>query len=461
MENHPKKQARPAISSAEDGKDIIDARVERLEKTFPGLTARKAALDLMGLLRRQVPLDQALEMCPSFLALEGADRGFARHITATTLRNLGRIDAIVGEFLDRPLPKRNAAVMDILRLTAGQLLFLETPAHAAVSTATELAGLKRETAGFKGLVNAISRRISEKGPALLEKAPFRTDTPGWLWRSWERQFGPTVTRAIAEAHKRQAPVDLILKPGAPTADLLALDGAMALPGGSVRLPAGTPVPELPGFADGTWWVQDFAASLPVALAGPVDGLEVLDLCAAPGGKTLQLAAGGAKVTALDVSAKRLERVRENLSRTGLAADIVEADLLKWAPEEPVDLVLLDAPCSATGTIRRHPDIPWYRDEQAVGDLARLQAKMIDHALGFLKPGGRLLYCTCSIQRSEGEDQVKAALTRHEDVALEPLMAPFEGLPENLLKGGMLRTLPSFMADEGGMDGFFAAMLKKG
>lgn len=466
MQQARHRQAMTHNNAPDDPTDVkpappdLEEKLTRMERRVPGLFARRAALDLLGLIRRKVPLDQSLQMCPSFLALDGSDKSFAHNIAATSLRNRGRLDGVIGHFLDRPLPAKNAGVMDILRITATQLLFLKTPPHAAVSTATELAYLKRETAGYKGLVNAVARRIAEQGPTLLGKEPFRADTPGWLWRQWERQYGPALTKKIALANRTQAALDLTLKPEADKSRLLEIPGAQELPTGTIRLDPGHRVVELPGFAEGDWWVQDFAASLPVKLAGPVSGRRVYDLCAAPGGKTMQLAAADAKVTAVDNSEKRLERLRANLTRTGLMADIVQEDILHWQPEEQADLILLDAPCSATGTIRRHPDIPWIRTENDVADLTRLQAAMIDKALSLLKPTGRLVYCTCSLQRPEGEDQASAALKRHEYIALVEMGASAQGLPEGFIRHNMLRTLPTYLPDQGGLDGFFACIFEK-
>ena len=422
-----------------------------------GLPARRGALEALERVRGGEALEEALAKSRAFSVLQGPDRAFARALASTTLRRRGGIDHLLGAFIDRPLPKRAARVMDILRLAAAQLLILETPAHAAVSTAVSLAGERRETANYAKLVNAVARKIARAGPEALDKLPARIDTPGWLWRSWERAYGPATARAIAAAHRAPAPLDLTAKDLKSAAAWATRLGGALTPTGSVRLRGAPDVTALEGFEDGAWWVQDAAAALPARLLGDVAGKAVFDLCAAPGGKTMQLAAAGAKVTAVDISAPRLERVRENLARTKLEARLIEADILKWSPDDKADAILLDAPCSATGTIRRHPDLPWLKSQDDVAALAKLQQRMIDRALEFLKPGGVLLYCVCSLEAAEGEEQAQAALTRHQELSLEPVSAgELSGLPANAVRNGCLRTLPSMFAETGGMDGFFAA-----
>ena len=456
------KRERPARGAAEDeDRESPAEKLAALDAIMPGLGARRAALDVMMLLRRGRTMDIALNDTRTFNALEGADRSFAYNLVTTTMRQRGALDDIIGQYLERPLPERSMEVQDILRLASTQTLFLDTPAHAAVATAVELAGQKRETAGYKGLVNAIARKIGNTGKAKLEKLPLRANTPGWLWRSWERQFGAAVTRAIAEAHQKTAPLDLTFKPGADLATFTGFEDASSLAPNHLRLPGHHLVPELPGFSEGDWWVQDLAASLPVRLLGDVSGKSVLDLCAAPGGKTLQLAAAGAEVTAVDASGPRLKRVMENLARTKLEALTVKADILDWHPEEPADMILLDAPCSATGTVRRHPDVIWSKTEDEVRALAGDQSHYIDRAADMLKPGGLLVYCVCSLQRAESEDQAKAALSRRDDIELVPVEASeLPDIPGIVTRDGYLRTLPSMMAEKGGMDGFFTCRFRK-
>jgi 16S rRNA (cytosine967-C5)-methyltransferase len=425
-----------------------------------GLPARRAALDILILVRAGVPLDEALDVCRSFEALAGADRAFARLLATTVLRRQGTLDALIGAFVEKPLPKRAAKVGDILRLAAAQTAILGTPAHAAVSTAVALAESFREAAGYSALVNAVARKIAQGGAAAIEKLPERIDTPGWMWRAWERAYGPATARAIVRAHREEPPLDLTPKCAAEGETLAVELGAALLPTGTLRLKGGARVSELPGYAEGRWWVQDAAAALPARLIGDVSGKRVFDLCAAPGGKTLQLAAASAQVIAVDIAGKRLKRVAENLQRTKLSAETVKSDVLDFAPDEKADAVLLDAPCTATGTIRRHPDIFWSKSEADLAALLSLQANMLDKAVALLKPGGRLVYSVCSLQPEEGEKQIDALLERNPRLVRDPVIArELPGLSEAGTRAGDMRTLPSMWTERGGMDGFFAARLR--
>lgn len=436
------------------------ARLAPPKPEIPGLPARKAAIDVLQLVAAGRTLDDALEHCRTFNALEGPDRGFAHALAAGVLRRRGAIDHVIGLFIDRPLPKRSARATDVLRLAAVQTLFLGTPAHAAVSTAVALVEDYRETANYAGLVNAVARKISGLGPETLARLPERIDTPGWMWRSWERAYGPEITRAIARANATEAPIDLTPRDPSDAAALAADVHGEVLPTGSVRVAAGTKVAALSGFDDGRFWVQDAAAAIPARLLGEVRGQRVLDLCAAPGGKTMQLAAAGADVIAIDASGDRLKRVAENLARTKLTAKTVKADLLSWSPEAPADAVLLDAPCTATGTIRRHPDILWAKSEDSLRETSALQARLIDAAVAMTKPGGLIVFCVCSLQPEEGEKQIAAALARHETLTREPVRADEIGNLPAIDRHGDVRTLPSMLADKGGIDGFFAARLRR-
>ncbi|MGI4941442.1 MAG: RsmB/NOP family class I SAM-dependent RNA methyltransferase, partial [Janthinobacterium lividum] len=320
----------------------------------------------------------------------------------------------------------------------------DTPAHAAVATAVALARARRLTP-FAGLVNAVLRKVAAAGPAALDglDAP-RLDTPAWLWASWGAN-----ARAIAEAHTREAPLDLSLRPGAAEPD-----GATSLPTGTARLPAGTRVQDLPGFAEGAFWVQDAAAALPARLLRVQPGERVADLCAAPGGKTAQLAAAGATVTAIERDAGRLRRLHENLARLALPVEVVQADALAWTPPDLLDAVLLDAPCSATGTIRRHPDVMRLKRPRDVADLAAGQDRLLAAAAGMLRPGGRLVYAVCSLQPEEGMARAAAA-----PPGLRPDPVRPEELPDllgALTPEGWARTHPGLWAERGGMDGFFIA-----
>ncbi len=398
---------------------------------------RSLAWDLLhAVLDRRRSLDDALDAAPGG---ETRDRAAAHRLAAAVLRRLGTLDAVLDPLLTRAPPD---AVRHILRIGAAQLLLLDTPAHAAVGTAVALARSRR-LVPFAGLVNAVLRKVAAAGPAVLDglDAP-RLDTPAWLWTSWGAD-----ARAIAVAHAQEAPLDLTLRPGA------ANPGGEALPNGTVRMPAGTRVTELPGFAEGGFWVQDAAATLPARLLAAQPGERVADLCAAPGGKTAQLAMAGAHVIAVERDAGRLRRLHDNLARLRLTAEIVQADALSWSPAAPLDAVLLDAPCSATGTLRRHPDALRLKRPRDVAELAAQQARLIARAATMLRPGGRLIYAVCSLQPEEGPGQLRdlpgfdlAPFTPHE----------LAFLPECHTPAGWLRTHPGLWTERGGMDGFFAA-----
>jgi 16S rRNA (cytosine967-C5)-methyltransferase len=423
------------------------------------LAARRVALALLDrVLRARQPFDDTLTSHGDFLRLEPRDRAFVRLLVATTLRRLGEIDAALARLMEKPLVPRAHRVHGVLRLAVAQLAFLATPAHAAVDTAVELAaGL--ESGAYKALVNAVLRRVAREGDELWAGADrLRLNVPTWLWDSWLTAYGETTTRAITAAHLVEAPLDLT--PKADAASWTERLQAELLPTGTLRRAAGGRVEDLPGYDEGAWWVQDAAAALPARLLGNVSGHHVVDLCAAPGGKTLQLAAAGARITAVDISAKRLKRVAENLRRTGLTAELVAADGATWRPDSPPDAVLLDAPCSATGTLRRHPDIAWLKSQEDVVRLASVQAKLLDSAITMVRPGGTVVYAVCSLQPQEGVDRVSAALASGavERVPLTPDDLP--GLAEAITSDGDLRTLPSMWADRSGMDGFYAARLRR-
>ena len=417
----------------------------RNDEAPSGLTdpTRDAAYDLVTTtLHKHRPLDEGLA---GLAALEPRDRAAAHRLAAAVLRRTGSLDAVLEPYLKKRPPE---GVIDILRLGAAGLLLLDTPKHAAVATAVELArnrGLKP----FEGLVNAVLRRVSESGAEALEglDGP-RLDTPPWLWTAWG-----TEARAIARANINEAPLDLSMRPGATPPE-----GAEALPTGSYRLPAGTRVTELPGFDEGDFWVQDAAAALPAILLAARPGERVADLCAAPGGKTAQLAMTGAHVTAIESNGSRLVRMRENLARLRLEVELVQADAGSWQPEAPFDAVLLDAPCSATGTIRRHPDILHLKRPRDIQALSVQQDRLLDAAFAMLRPGGRLIYAVCSLQPEEGLQRIAAATARL-DLRTEPFTASdLPGLPEALTRQGHLRTTPALWPARGGMDGFFAARM---
>jgi 16S rRNA (cytosine967-C5)-methyltransferase len=418
------------------------------------------AVDLLcEVLIRHRPADEAFEQAAEAARLESRDRAFALNLVATTLRRLGQIDAVIRRFLDRPLSARGAEAQNLLRLAVCQLAFLQTPAHAAVHTAVALAGQRRSLRPYRGLVNAVLRRAAAQAEAIVAAQDAALlNTPKWLWSSWEAAYGKTMARAIAEAHLGEAPLDLTLKdPERPPADL----GGERLPTGSLRLRHHKgPIASLPGYTAGDWWVQDAAAALPARLFGPLAGRRVIDLCAAPGGKTAQLVAAGAHVVAVERSGERLRQLRGNLERLKLKAELVCADAAEWQPVEPADAVLLDAPCSSTGTIRRHPDVARLKRPGDVAALAPLQARLLAAAARMTRPGGTLIYCACSLQPEEGPAQVEALL-KEGGFARVPVQADeVGGLAEAITREGDVRTLPCHLAAEGGMDGFYIARLRK-
>jgi 16S rRNA (cytosine967-C5)-methyltransferase len=404
---------------------------------------REAAFDLLAaVLDRRRPIEDALDALPE---LAPRDRAAAHRLAATVLRRLGTLDAVLEPLLRKAPPE---PVRHVLRLGAAGLLLLETPSHAAVATAVALARV-RGLAPFAGLVNAVLRRVAEAGPAALADLDGpRLDTPAWLWTSWGDK-----ARAIALAHQHEAPLDLTMRPGA----VAPPDGEM-LPTGSVRCPPGTRVTETVGFDRGDFWVQDAAAALPAQLLAVRPGERVADLCAAPGGKTAQLVAAGASVVAVERDLTRLALLRDNLRRLRLEAETVQADAAARASPRPFDAVLLDAPCSATGTIRRHPDVPHLKRPRDIRALAETQDRLLAAAAAMLRPGGRLIYAVCSLQPEEGAPRVKAALARgglrHDPFTPVELLT----LPEGLTEDGFLRTHPGMWPERGGMDGFFAARL---
>ena len=420
------------------------------------LASRRTAFEILtACLDKGQPLDDALAQHRDFPALDPRDRAFVRLLLATSLRRLGEIDEVLGLLIERPLEGANAAGLQVLRLGAAQLLFLGTPPHAAVDTSVRLVETVR-LPHLKGLANAVLRRVAAEGVALLgDRDPARLNTPAWLWDSWTASYGEAATRAIAAAHLNEAPLDLT-----PRSDALFWAGrldAELLPSGTLRRVSGGIVSELPGFAEGAWWVQDAAAALPARLLGDITGKRVADLCAAPGGKTLQLCAAGAQVTAVDISARRMTRVGENLARAGLSAELVTADAGKWAPAEKFDAVLLDAPCSGTGTLRRHPDIAWLKGEDDVDRLTLAQDRLLLAAVELLKPGGTLVYAVCSLQEDEGAARIGSLLARDKRLRRRPVeAAELPGLESALTPSGDIRTLPSMWADRGGIDGFYIA-----
>ena len=428
-----------------------------------GLAPRvAAALALADVVTQARSLDEALAAAaqhPRLNGLEDRDRALARSIVVVSLRRLGTLRRTLARLLDKGLPKKSGSLEWILVVTAAQILFLDVPDHAAVNSCVQAVRLDPLSQGFASLANAVARNVARgRDEPVADDDPF-ADTPGWLAARWRRNYGDETAAAIAAINRVESLLDITPKADAETwAE--RLDGDL-LPTGSIRLRGHTPVPELPGYDDGAWWVQDAAAALPARLLRAEPGERVADLCAAPGGKTAQLCAAGAAVTAVDRSAERLKRFTLNMDRLGFSVETEVADATSYSAA-PFDAVLLDAPCTATGTIRRHPDVAWTKRASDLTSLTAIQSRMLDRAATLVRPGGRLVYCTCSIEPEEGEAQIAALLRRNPDLMRSPIVADeIGGLSRSLTPVGELRTLPSHPArapDIVGLDGFYAARL---
>jgi 16S rRNA (cytosine967-C5)-methyltransferase len=367
------------------------------------------------------------------------------------------LQALLHTFVSKMPPQHRAGpAYEILLAGACELLFLNVPPHAAVDAANELAARDDKAVHFKPLINAVLRRAAREGEAVIAaQDAARLNTPDWLWVRWRDAYGEDKAHAIAGAHLSPPPLDIHAKSASPVVP----DGA-SLPGGVVRISDAGRVEDLPGFAEGAWWVQDLAASLPARLLANVAGQTVIDLCAAPGGKCAQLAAAGARVIAVERDPHRMRRLRENLSRLELPAELIEGDLRDFSPKERAPFVLLDAPCSATGTIRRHPDLPWIKSAADVNACADAASEFLDAAAGMVADNGVLVFAVCSLEPEEGLEQVNAFLERHPEFQRDPVL-PSElfGMAE-LIEAGDLRALPCHLAEQGGMDGFYAARLRR-
>jgi len=411
-------------------------------------------------MKRRVPLDDVLDELSPRENLSLRDEALARAIAIVTFRRLGTLGRALNERLNRE--PRDERLLHLLAIGAAQILFLDVPDHAAVDSAVRLAQEDAKLNHAGGFINAVLRRVARERDMILSQQEPWLDTPTWLEERWVAQYGETLAAKIAEAHRSMASVDLSVKDDA-AAWAERLNGVL-LPTGSIRLQERTAIRELPGFEEGAWWVQDAAAALPARLLHAKAGERIADLCAAPGGKTAQLAAAGADVLAVDRSAKRLKRLEENLARLNLKAETRAVDAEKL-DEAPFDAILLDAPCSATGTIRRHPDVAWTKTEEDIRKLSGLQARLLDKAADLLKPGGRLVYCTCSLEAEEGERQAAGFLARHPEFVRQPITADeIGGLTECLTPEGDVRTLPCHLVspehERGGLDGFFVARFVK-
>ncbi|WP_224816325.1 RsmB/NOP family class I SAM-dependent RNA methyltransferase [Hasllibacter sp. MH4015] len=409
------------------------------------MQAREAALVLLDAVLRERRM-----LAHVNVPAEGAEAARASRLAASVLRNLAATDALLKRYVTR---KPQIAVQNLLRLGTVELLVNGEEAHGVTDAMVGLAKASNRTRKASGMINAVLRKVATEGPAIWAELPPQR-LPPWVDKALRKRIGADGIRAIEAAHAKAPPLDIT-----PRAEGLDLPGAERLPTGSLRFHKPTQVTALPGYADGAFWVQDAAAALPARLLGNVAGKRVLDLCAAPGGKTMQLAAMGAQVTALDLSEDRMARVAENLARTGLNVTLVTQDAFEHS--ETYDAILLDAPCTATGTMRRHPDLPFVKSGKDVEPLTKLQMRLLDHALGLLNPGGTLVYCTCSLLPVEGEFQITAALKRHGDLRVIPAdPATLGGEPDWASAEGGLRLHPGLWPDLGGMDGFYMAALTR-
>ncbi|NEV00749.1 RsmB/NOP family class I SAM-dependent RNA methyltransferase [Bradyrhizobium uaiense] len=435
----------------------------------PGLAARRIAADILdGVLHKHRTLDDQLDGAgahPGLKSLADRDRALMRRLVSTILRKLGTLGHLLSRLLDRGIPTDAPRAQSALLIGAAQILWMDVPDHAAVDLSVRLVQSDRRAAKYAGLVNAVLRRCAREGQGLIDEISMQTlDLPPWMLARWNAHYGEATTREMALALGHEPSLDLTVKADAPQW-ASRLHGE-TLPTGTVRTLLQGSVTMLPGFAEGQWWVQDAAAALPVRLFGDIKDKAVADLCAAPGGKTAQLALAGAHVTAVDRSPARVARLRDNLTRLALPAETVVADAAEWPAEAAsFDGILIDAPCTSTGTIRRHPDVAWLRQEGDIAALSALQKRLLQKATHLLKPGGTLVYCTCSLEPEEGEHAIAALLASESGLRRAPVEKDeVAGLDDIITADGDLRTLPSHLPNAdprlGGLDGFYAARLVK-
>jgi 16S rRNA (cytosine967-C5)-methyltransferase len=428
-----------------------------------GLPARIAALGLLQqIFAQKKMLDAALEGSREFTALPARDRAFVRMLIATVLRRRGQIDDIIGRCLNKGEKPKPDSLVWILYIGAAQILFMDVADHAAVDTAVTLTG-QQHMEGKKGFVNAILRRIAGEGRGWAEKQDPSLNIPDWLLTQWVADYGIVRAKDMASASLQEAPLDITVKHPSEKDDIARALDASVLPTRSLRRSSGGAIASLPGFGEGAWWIQDASSAIPATLFGGLEGKTVLDLCAAPGGKTMQLAAQGAHIVALDRSAGRMAILQENLKRVGLEHRVktVIEDGSVWKPRDQFPLILLDAPCTATGTIRRHPDLLALKAQKDQDGLENVQSRLLSNAFALLEPGGTLIYCTCSLQKAEGEKQVESFLASHPTMVRRPIRREEINNLEGVVNAyGDVRILPYHLKDIGGMDGFFISRLVK-
>ena len=432
-----------------------ERRAAKLDKG--GFAAREGALGLLsGVLEDREQLSDLLRGIGPLSGLAPADKARAQRLALSTLRNLSRADAMIGRYVERMPP---IEALNVLRLAVVEMLVEGEAPHGVVDSSVTLMRRGQQSRKMSGLANAVLRKVATDGPAEWDILPIPV-LPKWMRKRVVHIFDEETVQAIEAAHLAGAPLDITPKDPTKAVELAGALNGQVLPTGSVRVQKAGQVSELEGFKSGDWWVQDAGAALAVRLMDPKPKEDILDFCAAPGGKTMQLAAAGANVTALDVSKRRMATVEENLSRTELSAELIIADALEWEADQFYDAILLDAPCSATGTIRRHPDLPYAKFGKDLDEMFVLQSAMIDRALIALKPGGRLVYCTCSLLTEEGERQAKMAIARHDLTEIRPDPKTLGIDPSWLHPNGGIRLRPDYFAECGGMDGFFMISLRK-
>lgn len=454
--NHPRRRPPTARRNAS-----VNATSDK-----PGLQARQVATRLLAaIVDRHTSLDGLLDPVNgnrTFRDLSQADQALVRALLQATLRHLPLIEAFIDRLVEKPLPEGARNLAHILHIAATQILYLDTPDHAAVDIAVEQAGRDPRSRRFASLVNAVLRRMAREMTRVLpELEATIVNAPLWFAERLRAAYGDQAT-AILKAHSTEPAIDLTIKSDPQRwAERL---GGVVLPTGSVRVAQiDGPIARLPGFAEGQWWVQDAAASIPARLLGAVQNRRIADLCAAPGGKTAQLAAAGAVVTAVDLSKNRLKRLTQNMDRLQLEVGIQQADILKWTVDTPFDGILLDAPCSSTGTVRRHPDIPWTKSPHDIEKLADLQEQMLMKAVTLVKPGGRVVFSNCSLDPREGEEVTARVLDALPQLARHPVdPKDWPGLEQAVTADGEIRTTPAMLPDDNprltGLDGFFASVL---